>query len=78
MKPWHDRLKAGERLSLLELFAMLELWREQTAFLWMGHSARQAPAFENLIRKDWLAVREAQQHIYDKAVKELERRKAAS
>ena len=50
MKPWHDRLKAGEKLTLLELFAMLELWREQTAFLWMGHSPRQQKGFEELIR----------------------------
>jgi|SRR6516164_7845072 hypothetical protein len=78
MKPYHDRLKAGEKLNLIELFGMFEMWREHMSFLWMGHSPRQQPAFENLIREDWLAVREAQQRIYDKCVAELERRKAVS
>ena len=78
MEPYHSRLKAGERLSLFELFAMLELFRQQMAFIWAAHSPRQQPAFENLIREQWNEVRVAQRHIYDKAVNELERRKAAN
>jgi hypothetical protein len=78
LEPYHSRLKAGERLSLFKLFAMFELFRQQMAFVWAAHSPRQQPAFEDLIREDWIAVREAQQHIYDKAVKELERRKVVS
>src|SRR5215467_15044391 len=74
LEPYHSRLKAGERLSIIELFGMFELWRQQMAFLWAAHSPRQQPAFEELIREDWLAVREAQQHIYDKCEAELERR----
>jgi hypothetical protein len=66
LEPYHSRLKAGERLSLLELFAMFELFRQQMAFVWAAHSERQQPAFENLIREDWIAVREAQKQIYEK------------
>jgi hypothetical protein len=75
LEPYHSRLQAGEKLTILELFAMFELWREYMAFLWMGHSPRQKPAFENLIREDWLAVREAQKQIYKKVEREYERRK---
>jgi len=75
LEPYHSRLKSGERLSLLELFAMLELFRQQMAFVWAAHSPRQQVGFENLIREQWNEVRVAQQHIYNKAVKELEKRK---
>jgi len=78
LEPYHSRLKAGVRLSLLELFAMLELFRQQMGFIWAAHSPRQQPAFENLIREQWNEVRVAQQHIYEKCERELERRKAMS
>jgi len=78
MEPYFSRLRAGEKFNAIEMFAMLQLWRELISYIWMGHSPRQQPAFETLIREDWLAVREAQQHIYQKCEAELERRKAMS
>jgi len=67
------------KLNLIELFGMLELWREQMAFVWAAHSpGRQQEGFEDSIRDVWNEVRVAQQRIYDRAVKELERRKAMS
>jgi len=79
MMPFKRRMDAGEKLNLIELFGMLELWREQMAFVWAAHSpGRQQEGFEDSIRDVWNEVRVAQQRIYDRAVKELERRKAMS
>jgi hypothetical protein len=77
LEPYHSRLKAGEKLSIIELFGMFELWRQHMSFVWAAHSPRQQPAFENFIRDDWIAVREAQHCIYEKVEREYEKRKAA-
>ena len=77
MKPFQQRMDAGEKLNIIELFGMLELWRQQIALVWAAHSpGRQQETFQNKIRDMWNDVRVAQQRIYDRCVEELERRKA--
>jgi hypothetical protein len=78
MEPYYRRLQAAEKFNIIEVFGMLELWREHIAFLWAGHSPRQQPAFENRIREEWNEVRAIQKQIYEKVEREYERRKAAS
>ena len=79
LRPFQQRMDAGEKLNIIELFGMLELWREQIGFVWAAHSpGRQQETFEHKIRDVWNDVRVAQQRIYDRCVEELERRKAAS
>jgi len=77
--PFQQRMDAGEKLNIIELFAMLELWRQQMAFVWAAHSpGRQQETFQEKIREQWNEVRVAQQRIYDRCAEELERRKAMS
>jgi len=79
LRPFQQRIEAGEKLSIVELFGMLELWRELISFVWAAHSpGRQQETFENKIRDAWNDVRVAQKRIYDRCVEELERRKAVS
>jgi hypothetical protein len=78
MEPYYRRLQAGEKLNIIEVFGMLELWRQHIAFLWAGHSPRQQPAFQEKIRESWNEVRAMQKQIYRKCEAELERRKAVS
>jgi len=79
LRPFQQRMDAGERLNIIELFGMLELWRQQVAVVWAAHSpGRQQDGFENKIRDTWNEVRVAQQRIYDRCVEEIERRKVAS
>jgi hypothetical protein len=78
MEPYYRRLRAGEKLGIIEVFGMLELWRESIAFMWAGHEPHQQPAFEEKIRELWNEVRATQKQIYEKVEREYERRKAAS
>ena len=75
LRPFQQRMEAGEKLSIIELFGFLELWRQLISFVWAAHSpGRQQESFENKIRDVWNNVRKAQQRIYDRCVEELERR----
>ena|SRR5215472_15526871 len=79
LRPFEQRIDAGEKLNIIELFGMLELWRQQIAYVWAAHSpGRQQETFENKIRDVWNDVRVAQQRIYDRCAEELERRRSAS
>jgi hypothetical protein len=70
-----SQLRAGEKFNAIELFAVLQGWREIIAYIWAAHSPRQQPAYENLIREDWNHIRAMQKQIYKKVEREYERRK---
>jgi len=78
MEPYFARVRAGERINIIEIFGALQLWREVIAYAWAAHSPHQAPQFEEKIRDVWNQMRGMQHEIYAKAEAELERRKVVS
>jgi len=76
---FQQRIDAGEKVNIIDWFGVLEIWRQQIAYVWMAHSpGRQRDGFQEKIKETWNEVRVAQKHIYEKCERELERRKAMS
>ena len=78
MRPYAERLERGEKITIAEWVGMISMWREFISFIWMAHSPRQQPAFEESIRESWNEVRATREWIAGKCEAELERRKALS
>ena len=74
---WRRTIEGGQ-FGIMEV---LEMWREyqsDAGLLFAAHSPRQQPAFIEKIKDDWLEIKALEKQLYEKAVRELERRKAAS
>jgi hypothetical protein len=78
MEPYFARVRAGERIPILEGAGALQTWREVIAFVWAAHSPHQQPQFEEKIKDIWNTMRGMQKQIYEKVEREYERRKALS
>jgi len=77
IEAWRCMIDGGQ-FGIKEVMEMVREYRADMGLIFAAHSPAQQPAFIEKIKDGWLEIRALEQELYEKAVRELERRKAAS